>query len=1230
MPARRLIVPGAMPSRDQNGRALPALLRFYVRDTNYTTPATVYLNEALSTPAPFPIESDAAGRFPSLWAEQTSSFDVAWSDQVYDRQIGAFSAVTPIVPAASLEDIDEAAGLAAASASAAAGSASTASTAAATATTQAGIATTQAGIATTKAVEASDNATLIDGVPGTGDLFATGPLTPLTSGANGATVINAGLRAVGFTIPAGQTGVNSIIIARMEMTPEEIAALVGKTIRITATYTITSGFLSAKTFAAGTPVQVIRAGSTNEGTLISNTANGTTMTRVADYTVTADDLAIGLRANIASSLSTAADYNIQLATVGYVVRPVGAVDVRLPIISDRAIKDARRALLGSAYNDTLPGVALSGGATVRNSGGRPIGFTVPAGQTGGTSYIIPRLPLSAAVRAMLHGKRIRISVAGNVNADWARAVGINAQTAQANGTTRTPTGFRVSRNQKIGTRWFGEFSFMLQGDEYFLQPYFQNTSGTAAQDDFLEITDWSWDLIGPASDASLEQTAERVRALRGAERAAMEDLFDIAEFGVGPSNGAFIRYDPRGRMVGLTIPSGNATATGYVQPFTPLLGVELADIAGQVHRIRYVLETNAAWARTFVVSGSVRTTGGSRSPGVAPRINTAGTIITIEFEITFVAGDLGAQVFLTPSTGSAAQDDWFVFREIRAEAIQSGDAQRSLGSVNALMAERRAMWNGADLAIRLDRNDAASLKVAALGGDYTTASAAFAAIYDAKRYNPYSVVVDGEIQEQGLSTKSFVNPTGYGAFRSIVRGHLPANTALATIQGVSTFDVRTTARFSDLAVYAQNERYTFHVDFVTLTDCDVVFEDMIVEHLGNQEARDYQTSIGGNPGGVWNPVHPFGVGTWSGLSVTLRRVTSKGYSGFYAHSNIDFAKPATILIENCALIGNGASDAATAFQYQPLGAGVTNTVTMIGNELRGVVAFGGSSWGSDNPAVRYLADHTVDVQITGFGNAPAPYVYGDCISRALRIESVSTGSPSSISVTGAAVAVLFGTVITDVSGGGIQGAVYGTQDVGDHSLASPASVGTVSPVNPRLSYWLGNRTGTPISMDVIVDGGSPQTVTFASNYSASSNTTILAVINGQLTGATASLMDVSARMRPRFTDEEIVVYNSGTTGIRQKRAVARNGDGDARLMTNSDSASLFLGIALERIAPGGYGRVKIPGKVVRVSVDFDRSDGASFVAGDTFGVSNSSGQLAKGVTPTVAVAINAADVRLGS
>lgn len=77
MVAGVLVFPGAQPSRDRNGGSVAAELRWYANGT--TTPATVYADSGLTTPLPFPVESDDAGRFVLMWADVSTLFSANWA-----------------------------------------------------------------------------------------------------------------------------------------------------------------------------------------------------------------------------------------------------------------------------------------------------------------------------------------------------------------------------------------------------------------------------------------------------------------------------------------------------------------------------------------------------------------------------------------------------------------------------------------------------------------------------------------------------------------------------------------------------------------------------------------------------------------------------------------------------------------------------------------------------------------------------------------------------------------------------------------------------------------------------------------------------------------------------------------------------------------------------------------------------------------------------------------------
>lgn len=91
MAARQIIVAGAMPARDANGRALPSKFRFYLPQT--TTPAVVYTDVDLTIPHEWPIVSDDAGRWAPIWADTDTYFDVVWTDRATDSNIAAYANV---------------------------------------------------------------------------------------------------------------------------------------------------------------------------------------------------------------------------------------------------------------------------------------------------------------------------------------------------------------------------------------------------------------------------------------------------------------------------------------------------------------------------------------------------------------------------------------------------------------------------------------------------------------------------------------------------------------------------------------------------------------------------------------------------------------------------------------------------------------------------------------------------------------------------------------------------------------------------------------------------------------------------------------------------------------------------------------------------------------------------------------------------------------------------------
>lgn len=76
--AGRLILPPVNPSLDANGEvAAGSTLTFWINGT--TTLQAVYSDAGLGTPLDNPLECDAAGRFPQVWAEDGDAYSVKWT-----------------------------------------------------------------------------------------------------------------------------------------------------------------------------------------------------------------------------------------------------------------------------------------------------------------------------------------------------------------------------------------------------------------------------------------------------------------------------------------------------------------------------------------------------------------------------------------------------------------------------------------------------------------------------------------------------------------------------------------------------------------------------------------------------------------------------------------------------------------------------------------------------------------------------------------------------------------------------------------------------------------------------------------------------------------------------------------------------------------------------------------------------------------------------------------------
>ncbi|MDY0830773.1 hypothetical protein SK224_16700, partial [Microbacterium sp. BG28] len=237
-----------------------------------------------------------------------------------------------------------------------------------------------------------------------------------------------------------------------------------------------------------------------------------------------------------------------------------------------------------------------------------------------------------------------------------------------------------------------------------------------------------------------------------------------------------------------------------------------------------------------------------------------------------------------------------------------------------------------------------------------------------------------------------------------------------------------------------------------------------------------------------------------------------------------------------------------------------------------------------------------------------------------KIESAATASPSSVRVTGTAAAAVMGMVRARDGGGGLKGYAWGYKDI---SGINGGSSGTTPLVN-TLGKLLGDCSTTPKTLTVTIDGGAPVDVVFNTDLTAASNASILSTINAALgSAATASEYAVDQGEAYPRSDHEAILLNDGPTGIGRWNAVKWGGNRrSARLVTTADAASAFMGVALEPIPPGSYGRVLLRGKLFAASGVEGQIPGVTALSpGDAVSLSGSvDGQFVVGSSKQVGVA----------
>ncbi|MFG1399815.1 hypothetical protein [Roseixanthobacter pseudopolyaromaticivorans] len=892
--------------------------------------------------------------------------------------------------------------------------------------------------------------------------------------------------------------------------------------------------------------------------------------------------------------------------------------------------------------------ATASGATTILVNGIVQGMSVPALSAGTNSYFTARAPITADQIARFAGCTVYMVAVFDATANLlAERPQLASATAQVRrGSTTIGTG-SVERLYQTGTKIVKVVSFTLDPTDTSAGVTFQFAAPvTAANAHAVQLASLSWYPVVPGTikstsvgDALLDYlvaksvatATQSLQASIAANTTGIADVFGrVTTFAVQALNGATPRVNSAGDVAGFTIPAGSSGASSLIQPIIPIPADLQSQYASRTVRIYADFATSDNWALTFTPLWA----GHSLTNIVSSQISTNRR--TVKFEVALSGTETAWNWYYQKGGSSALAADAYIGLEgIRVEVIATPSAINTVSSENLSLS---VQWSAIDttaaaVSQAVDAatagNSYAHTVYVGPAATYPTIPAALAAITDASETNRYEIrVYSGTYTDVEGRPKHYVDIRGIGPVKPWLRGYLPPETDPNTIAATSTLWLDKHTKITNLRITCQNMRYAIHAETNNLPDTyDITMwvEDCDIEHLGNDEARAYQAAHGGLT--VWASELPVGHGTSSGAHLHYERCRLTGpVGGLHAHTRANFQRPSMITAHGCVLASSrdeGGLIGGYGASISSLGSGQRDIVVLDSCSIVGALSVQPTPWYQSTlayqPAVRN------EYGITLINCSPTPYLVRDGGTRALKIESASTLDTSAVTVSGTAVPIIFGDVVTYPSGGGLKGAVWGSFDIAD-ALTGPSSNLQITSIGKRL----GDCTSNPVSLVITVDGGAPVTVTFNSNYTASSNTSIVNTINSTLGAtATASLYNTELLYRPTYATEEVVLVNTSTEAIRQKHVVAYNTtEKNCRKMTSFDPVTQLAGIAMEDIRPGQRGRVHARG-AVRVSVDLIRSDSGAFALGDTFGVGATPGEAIKGASVPLFRAYNTMDVRWG-
>lgn len=318
---------------------------------------------------------------------------------------------------------------------------------------------------------------------------------------------------------------------------------------------------------------------------------------------------------------------------------------------------------------TLSGQALNG-ATAITENNEYVGFAIPAGVTGASSYITCQVPFGLPLLTKLVGSEVEITTQYEASAGFLGIYPITPRIRVGRGVSYVDLIPNSSDLTQNGTVLTLRMRYTVTADDLYLNVVYQVvlSQAVASMASSLKVKAVSYLVVRlasevmTASDFMLEQRLTPLAVATAVARAIADSAL-ISSGSLADSvandgqvfNGAVFINDSTGKKVGLSIPTGQTGATAYLTLLT-----NVAALIGCTLKFTVKYNTTPNFnTETPTVASCLRVVRSSGTVTLVPMelIKTqSGTVLTMTFSYVVTAEDLTAGPILQVSPSAVATD----------------------------------------------------------------------------------------------------------------------------------------------------------------------------------------------------------------------------------------------------------------------------------------------------------------------------------------------------------------------------------------------------------------------------------------------------------------------------------------------------------------------------------------------------------------------------------------------